>query len=220
MKDFKLIRAYLKGSRLKLLGLSMVVILSVILTLIAPLLFRFLIDNVVHGLEIKETWLILYSNLFGGVDIIREHLWLGALMIIFVNLGMAYFMYLRGRWNGEISETFVEKLRNDLFYHLQRWPYPTHVNANTGDLIQRCTSDVDTIRRFLSGQLAELVYAFTIALIATSVLFTIYPPLAWMALISLPIIVVLRISSFSKCKKSLPRVMKQKGIYRLLSKRI
>lgn len=201
MKDFKLIWAYLKGSRLKLLGLSMVVILSVILTLIAPLLFRFLIDNVVHGLEIKETWLILYSNLFGGVDTIREHLWLGALMIIFVNLGMAYFMYLRGRWNGEISETFVEKLRNDLFYHLQRWPYPTHVNANTGDLIQRCTSDVDTIRRFLSGQLAELVYAFTIALIATSVLFTIYPPLAWMALISLPIIVVFAYIFFLKMQE-------------------
>jgi len=201
MKDFKLIWAYLKGSRLKLLGLTGVVILSVLLTLIAPLLFRFLIDNVVNGLAIQDAWLIFYSNLFGGVDTIRQHLWLGAFMIILVNLGMAYFMYLRGKWNGEISETFVEKLRNDLFYHLQRWPYPTHVNANTGDLIQRCTSDVDTIRRFLSGQMAELVYASTIALIATAILFTIYPPLAWIALISLPIIVLFAYIFFLKMQE-------------------
>lgn len=35
-------------------------------------------------------------------------------------------------------------------------PYATHVNANTGDLLQRCSSDVETVRRFMAVQLVEL----------------------------------------------------------------
>jgi ABC-type multidrug transport system, ATPase and permease components len=41
-------------------------------------------------------------------------------------------------------------MRDGLYDHIQKLPYEYHVKADTGDLIQRCTSDVDTIRRFFS----------------------------------------------------------------------
>lgn len=201
MKDFKLILHYLKGLRLKLFGLTLIVISVVGLTLVSPLLFRFLIDNVVHGLPLKDAWLIAYSNLFGGVDTIRQNLWLGALMIIAVNLVVLTLMFFRGKWNADISETFVEKLRNDLYRHLLRWPYHTHVNAKTGDLIQRCTSDVDTIRRFLAGQYSELIYASAMALIATVILFSIDVRLAWIAIAVLPIIILFAFIFFVNMQK-------------------
>lgn len=170
------------------LSLVVVVSLTVFFILITPLLFSFLIDNVIHGLPIEAAWLRWYSQVFGGVDTIRSHLWLGALMIMVVTLIRLIFMYYRGKWNGIIAETFAERLRNDLYDHLQRWPYPTHVNSKSGDLIQRVTSDVDTIRRFLAGQFAELVYSLATAVIALVVLFSIHVKLAWISIATLPLI--------------------------------
>lgn len=172
------------------LSLTVVVSLTVFFILVTPLLFSFLIDNVIHGLPIEATWLTWYSQVFGGVETIRNHLWLGALMIMVVTLFRLFFMYYRGKWNGILAEKFAERLRNDLYDHLQRWPYPTHVNSKSGDLIQRVTSDVDTIRRFLAGQFAELVYSLATAIIALIVLFSIHVKLAWISIASLPLIFI------------------------------
>lgn len=201
MTLFNLFLKYLVGLRLRMVSLFGVVISYVSLTLISPLLFAFLIDNVINLEPISSTWLIWYSNLFGGVDRIRTSLWLAALMIISVNLIIFILMYFRGRLNGVISERYVEKLRNDLFEHLQYFPYHAHVNAKSGDLIQRCTSDVDTIRRFLAGQIAELVYAISMAIIAMIILMQINMRLALISMISLPFLVVFAYVFFMRMQK-------------------
>jgi len=201
MTLFQLFLKYLKGLRLRMVSLFGIVISYVSLTLISPLLFAFLIDNVINLEPITSNWLIWYSNLFGGVDRIRIHLWLAALMIIAVNLIIFVLMYFRGRLNGVISERYVEKLRNDLYKHLQYFPYHAHVNAKSGDLIQRCTSDVDTIRRFLAGQVAELVYATSMAIIAMIILLQINLRLALISMISLPFLVIFAYVFFMRMQK-------------------
>ena len=201
MTLLQLFMKYLKGLRLRLVGLIGVVITYVSLTLISPLLFAFLIDNVINQEPIISNWLIQYSNLFGGVERIRDNLWLAALMIIAVNIVIFVLMYFRGRLNGVISERYVEKLRNDLYKHLQYYPYHAHVNAKSGDLIQRCTSDVDTIRRFLAGQVAELVYAISMAIIAMFVLVQMNLRLALIAMISLPFLVLFAYIFFMRMQK-------------------
>jgi ATP-binding cassette subfamily B protein len=201
MTLLQLFLKYLKGLRLRMVSLFGIVISYVSLTLISPLLFAFLIDNVINLEPITSNWLIWYSNLFGGVDRIRTHLWLAALMIIAVNLIIFVLMYFRGRLNGVISERYVEKLRNDLFKHLQYFPYHAHVNAKSGDLIQRCTSDVDTIRRFLAGQVAELVYATSMAIIAMIILLQINLRLALISMISLPFLVIFAYVFFMRMQK-------------------
>ncbi len=201
MKDFQFLLRYLYGLKTRVVLLFLVVLLYVGLSLTTPLLLAFLIDNVVNGAPIQSTWLLWYSDLFGGLNLIRENLWLAALMVLFVNLFVFAFMYLRGRLNGIISERFVYRLRNDLFDHLQLLPYHTFVNQMSGDLIQRATSDVDTIRRFLAGQIAELVYGLSIASIAMVILVQINLQLALVAMMSLPILVVFAYVFFKRVQK-------------------
>lgn len=211
MTLFKLFLKYLVGLRLRMVSLFGVVISYVSLTLISPLLFAFLIDNVINLTPISSPWLVWYSNLFGGVDRIRTNLWLAALMIMSVNLIIFVLMYFRGRLNGVISERYVERLRNDLFEHLQYFPYHAHVNAKSGDLIQRCTSDVDTIRRFLAGQIAELVYAISMAIIAMIILMQINMRLALISMISLPFLVVFAYVFFMRMQKVFTRSDEAEG---------
>jgi len=171
------------------------------LTLLSPILFEFLIDNVIKGDPLNNPLMSWYSGIFGGVDLIRKNLWLGALMIITVNLLTLGLQFFRGKWNGQISETFAMKLRDALFSHLQNLPYAYHQKSKTGDLIQRCTSDVDTVRRFIAGQFAEMLYAISVTLIAMIVLFNVYAPLAWIAIIALPIIFVFAYAFFIRMQK-------------------
>ena len=72
----------------------------------------------------------------------------------------------------------------------------------TGDLVQRCTSDVDQIRRFLAGQISEVVYSVATALAALLILFSIYRPLAWLAVISMPLLVIYAYVFFTRVQKA------------------
>ena len=54
------------------------------------------------------------------------------------------------------AEDTARRIRDRLYSHLQNLDYDYHVKANTGDLIQRCTSDVETIRSFLATQAVEV----------------------------------------------------------------
>ncbi len=201
IKKLKFILTYMEGQKLKFTILMGVVLIFVGLSLLSPILFQFLIDNVIKQDPIANPLMVWYSNIFGGVDLIRKNLWLGALMIISVNLLTLSLQFLRGKWNGQISELFAEKLRNALFAHLQHMPYAYHQKSKTGDLIQRCTSDVDTVRRFIAGQFSEMLYAISVTIIAMIVLFNVYAPLAWIAIIALPIIFLFAYVFFIRMQK-------------------
>ena len=201
IKKMKFLLTFMEGQKLKFLALMGVVLIYVGLTLLSPILFEFLIDNVIKGDPLNNPLMSWYSGIFGGVDLIRKNLWLGALMIITVNLLTLGLQFFRGKWNGQISETFAMKLRDALFSHLQNLPYAYHQKSKTGDLIQRCTSDVDTVRRFIAGQFAEMLYAISVTLIAMIVLFNVYAPLAWIAIIALPIIFVFAYAFFIRMQK-------------------
>ncbi|MHC1735934.1 MAG: ABC transporter ATP-binding protein [Erysipelotrichaceae bacterium] len=211
MKQAKFVWRFLYGNRLKTLGIILVVLLYVSMTLISPLLFSFLIDNVINLNPITNPFMIAISEALGGVLAIRENLGIGAVLLVSIQLLIGMFIYLRGRWNGQVSEFFAEKVRNAMYEHLQRLPYSYHVKAKTGDLIQRCTSDVDTCRRFLAGQISELVYAVAIATIAMSILFSIYAPLAWIAVISLPIIFLFAYIFFRKMQSAFQKSDEAEG---------
>ena len=68
-----------------------------------------------------------------------------------------------------------------------------HKHVSTGDLVQRCTSDVNTVRRFISVQLMEIVRTVCMILVAILVMFSIHPV---MALISMAMMPLLTLSSF------------------------
>ncbi len=212
LRKMKFIVTYMEGQKSKFVVLMIVVLIYVSLTLLSPILFQFLIDNVIKQDPITNPLMKWYSQLFGGVDLIRKNLWLGALMIISVNLLTLGLQFFRGKWNGQISELFAEKLRNTLFAHLQHMPYAYHQKSKTGDLIQRCTSDVETVRRFLAGQFAEMLYATSMTIIAMVILFNVYAPLAWYAIIALPIIFIFAYAFFVRMQKIFKQSDEAEGV--------
>lgn len=99
------------------------------------------------------------------------------------------------------SERFVKSLRDALYKHIQRLPYSWHVEHSTGDIIQRCTADVEVVRAFVVEQLLTLVStAFFIAVYA-SVMFSMNGRLALVAFAFMPVIVATSAIFFSRIAK-------------------
>ena len=94
-----------------------------------------------------------------GTDIVmylRSNLWLAGLTIVVISVFAHGLTYLRSRFSAQAAEEFARRLRDRLYDHIQRLPYAWHSKVQTGDIIQRCTSDVDTVRRFIALQFVQL----------------------------------------------------------------
>lgn len=115
-----------------------------------------------------------------------RNLWIMGLALIFVNLLSGVFSYFKGRWQSIAGENVSQYLREQLYDHIQRLPFSYHVKAETGDLVQRCTSDVETIRRFLASQLLAVVNAVTMIVVALSMLLSLNIRLTLLSMVMIP----------------------------------
>ena len=201
MSRFQFIWSHLKGLRLLLGGVVLATIGYAAINLFASLSFSFVIDNVINDAPLQNVFTKLMANLLGGVEYCQANPWVIALFLIVIYAIVAILMSIRQIYQGSVSENLVEAIRNHLYHHIQHLPYSYHVKTNTGELIQKCTSDVDMIRRFFNGQFAEIFYIFFTALIALIVLFTLNFRLALFASLSLPIIFFYSYWFFNKVQK-------------------
>ena len=102
----------------------------------------------------------------GGAEFVKERLWFPGLVMVFLTLVAGGFTYLKGRFAAEASDGIARRLKDRLYDHLQRLPARYHDRAETGDLIQRCTSDVETLRMALATQVVDVSNAVLLLLTA------------------------------------------------------
>ena len=87
------------------------------------------------------------------------------------------------------SERFVKSLRDALYSRIQRLPYSWHVQNSTGDIIQRCISDVEIVRAFVMDQLLELLGTLFMIVTCVVIMFTMNMKMALLATAFVPVIV-------------------------------
>lgn len=162
-------------------------IMMVIIGFLTPLLLSEIVDSILGSeLFTMPDFLMNPINALGGRDFLRQNLWIPALALILMNVVNGVFTFIKGRSSAIASENIARKLRNDLYRHLQHLPFAYHVKAQAGELIQRCTSDVDTIRRFLAVQVMEVVNTVLMVVIAMSILLPRSVPITLYSLILVP----------------------------------
>src|SRR5688572_28734963 len=121
------------------------------------------------------------------------------------------FMYLRGRWAARASESIARSLRMRLYDHLQHLPAAYHDKAPTGDQVQRCTSDVDTVRMLFASQAVEIARAVVLLGIGIPLMFMMDWALALVAITMLPIIVTFSIFFFRRVRGSFKKIYDAEG---------
>jgi ATP-binding cassette subfamily B protein len=121
------------------------------------------------------------------------------------------FTFFSGKMAARSAEGIILRLRNYLFDHLQHLPFTYHDHAKTGDLVQRCNSDVDTIRRFFAEEAIGVGRISLLFIINFATLLTINTKLAWMSVISMPIVLTVSILFFRKIHATYESHQEQEG---------
>ncbi len=125
-------------------------------------------------------------GLMGGADFVKERLWFPALLMVLLTVVAGGFSYLKGRLAAEASDGIARRLKDRLYDHLQHLPARYHDRAETGDLIQRCTSDVETLRLALASQVVDVSNAVLLVITALPIMILLD---ARMALVSFALVI-------------------------------
>ena len=158
--------------------------------MINPRIIGFTVDSVL-GDKVTELPAVLNKMLIsvGGTVWVKEHLWFMALLVVCIAALGALFRFFLNLLNAKGAEKLVHTMRNELFNHILHLPFVWHSENQTGDIIQRCTSDVEQIKIFLSEQLIFLFRIVILITFAMYFMFTINVKLTLVSSIFIPMII-------------------------------
>ncbi|MFG0329786.1 MAG: ABC transporter ATP-binding protein [Phycisphaerales bacterium] len=190
-----------KGQRLRYFAAIASLVVASCFLYLAPLIPQITIDGVLSGdPEAASPFVQSIVEALGGRETLRGRLWLPALLVILATAIAGVFTYLRGRWSAEASESIARRVRDEVYDHLQRLPVRYFDKAETGDLIQRCTSDVETLRVFLANQVVEIGRATIMLLVPLPLMFAIDAPMTLVSIGLVPVILAFSLLFFLKVK--------------------
>ncbi len=203
LRKLKLLWNFMAGSRflyiLSVAGIGAATLISFSI----PLIIKTTIDSFIGDRVIDlPLWCIRLIDIAGGAVVFRKNLWIACVLIVFFTILSGFFTFLTGKLTATASASTAENIRNRLYDHIQRLTYNYHVKAETGDLIQRCTSDVDTIRKFIGIQFAEIGRAVFMLAIALPIMFKLNKNLTIISIPVLPVLIGFSFIFFLKVQKA------------------
>lgn len=122
------------------------------------------------------------------------------------------FTYLSGRLAARSAEGTIERLRNFLYDHIQNLPFSYHAETDTGELVQRCTSDVDALRRFYNDQAIGIGRISLLFIVNFIALLQLNLRLGLMSVIAVPFILWTSIFFFKKVSKAYEAYQEQDAV--------
>ena len=154
-----------------------------------PQIIKVTVDNILGNAAPAEgDW---FSSLLPlealRVDPGRSLLW-AAIAVAVVALFRGVFIFGQRYYLAKGSEGFVKRIRDALFGHIQHLSFAWHKAHSTGDMIQRCTSDVDVIRGFVCNQLVEVVRTVFLIILYLCIMFSMNVKLSLISLVFIPIV--------------------------------
>ncbi|MCL2563645.1 MAG: ABC transporter ATP-binding protein/permease [Oscillospiraceae bacterium] len=205
---FRIFGRFFPGRKRYFIVASIATAVNIILMFLAPQVVRFTVDGIIDGdRNVLPSWLRFFYDLEPMTALIYA-----ALVILgFVALG-GVFSYISRLGVGRGTEQVIRSLRNTLFSHVQKLPFKWHTETLTGDIIQRCTSDVETLHNFLSMQLVDVVRTLVLIVTATVLMFTMNVPLALFAFAFVPIIVCYSMLFYGRIGKKFHKADVAEGV--------
>ena len=167
----KRLLSYLSGSKTQLIVVAVCIIVSALVSAVGTYMMKDIIDVYIKpliGQENPDFTQLLYIVCF----------------MLLIYLAGTVATYINNRVMMKLSTGTLNKIRKELFDHMQSLPirfFDTHTH---GELMSRYTNDTDTLREFLSQSLPQ-TFSSTLTLIVTLIMLIRLSPLLTLILICL-----------------------------------
>ncbi len=137
----------------------------------------------------KSAFLSRIIHMIGGPELVRSNLWIPALaMLAFASIG-GVFNYFQKLAAAKASDGICKRLKDQLYDHIQRLSNRYIDQAQTGDLVQRCTSDIETTRIFLAAHIVEIGRSIALIVSVLPIMLAMHVGLTIASMALLPIII-------------------------------
>lgn len=173
-RKIQLIARFFDGAKRYFVTAIVASLFMTLLNSLTPQIFRFTIDAVLGSDE---------------YPFLAENLWVMGILLIGTSLLSGACMFICRYHTAKAGENFAENMRNALFAHVQKIPMIWHDRNQTGDIIQRCTSDTEVIRNFVVKQLLEVFRTIFLVTVSFGMMVSMNRKLAFMVLLFVPIVV-------------------------------
>ena len=188
--NISLLWQFLKGAKRYFLVAVLAAGVTALADMLQPQIIRAAVDCALGGKEADFPAFVMDAvNSIGGFPYLGQHLWIMALAILVVAVVQVLSQYTFRVYNTKASETLVKSMRDQLFSHIQHLPFSWHMKNKTGDIIQRCTSDIETTKNFLSEQLTSVFRIVVLLILSISFMTSMHGLLTLIALIPMPLII-------------------------------
>lgn len=190
-EKLRLLWDFLKGSKRYFLLAVLSAAITSLADMLNPQIIRAAVDNAIGGKEADfPAFVMELVDRIGGFAYLGQNLWILALAVIVVAAFQVISQFTFRVSNTTAAETLVKTMRDRLFGHIQHLPFSWHMKNRTGDIIQRCTSDIDTMKNFLSEQLTSIFRIVIMLVLSVSFMLSMHVELTLLALIPMPAIIL------------------------------
>ncbi|MEM9160212.1 MAG: ABC transporter ATP-binding protein, partial [Verrucomicrobiota bacterium] len=205
---WNLIAGYRGLYALAALGLFLATVAQFLVPLIGSATIDFVLDS-----DTPESNKLLQGIIvaIGGVENISKYLWLPAISMIGYSLVGGIFNYFHKMAAARASDGICKRLKDQLYDHIQRLSNKYIDGTQTGDLVQRCTSDIETIRIFLAAHVVEIGRALILLIAVIPIMLLMNAWLTLASIILIPVIVWFGYFYFKRVKNIYKEVDEAEG---------
>lgn len=202
-----------KGNRLLYMAAILSIAAATFVAMLEPMVMKVTIDSVIGNKPLDVPAPIeKLVQLVGGTTVLFRNLWICSLSLVTLTCTRGIFLFFRGKLSAQAAENIAKNMRVKLYDHIQNLPYGYHIKAESGDLIQRCTSDVDTVRKFFASQMVEIGRAFFIVTFAIIMMLSLNKKMTVIAMVVVPVIFLFSYVFFYKIKNTFEKADIQEGV--------
>ena len=195
-----------------------VFIISVSLTIVLQLLYSYVPRFISYALTMLDKGVVVETTipswivklLSSGSDVLQVVLYT-SLFVLGLQLLRYIMLFFESLTRGMMKEGISRNLRVRLYDHVQNLSFKFHNNLDTGDLMQRATSDVESSSQFLSNGFGHLIYIFASVIFGSIALYDINPTIMWICLAALPVTATSSILYFKKIDKTYEQLEKEES---------
>lgn len=209
----ELIMRFLKGNIHFFVLTFLFAMANTALNSLTPQIVRVTVDSIIGGEDWElPAWLVNLLHLEMARNEAGKALLLAGAGIIMTAVTAGIFNYFSKMNLAKGSESFVKDLRDALYAHTQKLPFAWHVRHQTGEIIQRCTSDVETVKNFVCNQMVEMFRIVFLIVLYLGIMFSMNAKISLIALVFIPVVVSYSYFFYSRTAKKFLAADEAEGI--------
>jgi ATP-binding cassette, subfamily B, bacterial len=170
-----------------------------------PLFAQHIIDVIVSNSTTSSSLPPILLSLLQQ-DTLMSQLVAASLLLLLVDFLRAATIFLRRTVTAYFTERVAYGLRNRLYRQFQDLSFHYHAHAQTGDLIQRATTDIETYKHFIGDQIIEVVRLILLVGLSIWRMSSMNLDMTWISVIITPVIFTIAVFYFRRVEKQFTKI--------------